>query len=93
MRDSPRIETRDEFRRALLALVQGPLRSQRATVRDPIDGATPLFESGVIDSLGVLELLAFVEGATGREIPARMVEMRHFGSVDRICDTFWRDRP
>jgi acyl carrier protein len=57
----------------------------------PIDGATPLFEAGIIDSLGIVDLLAFVEIATGAPVPMRKVDMRYFGTVDRICHSFWAD--
>ena len=54
-----------------------------------VDGSTPLFESGLIDSLGILHLIAFLERATGKEIPTRMVVMKHFRTVDAIAETFW----
>jgi acyl carrier protein len=56
-----------------------------------IDAATPLFETGVIDSLGIIDLLAFVEQTTGRPVPLRKVDMRFFGTIDRIADAFWRE--
>ena len=52
---------------------------------------TPLFETGIIDSLGIVDLLAFVETAIGRPVPIRKVDMRYFGTVDRICSSFWAD--
>jgi acyl carrier protein len=55
----------------------------------PIDASTPLFETGLIDSLAIIDLLAFVEGAIGRRIPMRQIDMRYFGSVERIVRTFW----
>lgn len=83
---------RGEFRRALTDLIAFGLSSRRrASVCVDVDGQTPLFESGLIDSLAILELIAFVEEATGRPIPARRVQMKHFGTIDRICAAFWRD--
>jgi acyl carrier protein len=81
--------TRENFRRALVSLVTHGLSSRRRVAAGEIDGSTPLFESGLIDSLAVLELMAFVEQATGRPIPGRMVHMKHFGTIDRICAAFW----
>ena len=53
-----------------------------------VDRHTCLFESGLIDSLGILHLMAFVERTTGRKIPPRMVVMKHFRTVDAICQAF-----
>ena len=84
--------SRAAFQRALTDLIVSGLSSRRrAPVRVEVDGQTPLFESGLIDSLAILELIAFVEEATGRPIPAREVHLKHFGTIDRICNAFWRD--
>jgi acyl carrier protein len=56
-----------------------------------VDGDTPLFETGLVDSMAILELIAFVENATGRTIAARQVHLKHFGTIERICDAFWRE--
>jgi acyl carrier protein len=56
--------------------------------RPHVDRHTCLFESGLIDSLGILHLMAFVEQATGRKIPPRMVVMKHFRTVEAICQAF-----
>jgi hypothetical protein len=87
----PRIETRDAFAAALIAFIEGPLLARHGGKRRQmsIHAATPLFETGIIDSLGIVDLLAFVETATGRPIPARKVDMRFFGTVDRIAGAFW----
>jgi acyl carrier protein len=53
-----------------------------------IDRETLLFESGLIDSLAILHLMAVVERWTGRKIPPRMVVMKHFRSIDAICRAF-----
>ena len=57
----------------------------------PVDATTPLFETGAIDSLGIIDLLAFVEEAIGEPIPMRKVDMRFFGTVDRITRAFWNE--
>jgi acyl carrier protein len=81
--------SRDEFRRELIDLVAHRLRSRRRRDIGPVDGATPLFATGIVDSMAILELIAFVEEAIGRTIPARQVHLKHFGTVDRICEAFW----
>jgi acyl carrier protein len=85
---------RDEFKQALIVFISGPLFARHAKLERPmaIDGTTQLFEAGIIDSLGILDLLAFVETHTGRTIPMRKVDMRYFGTIDRICQSFCRDK-
>ena len=84
-------ETREEFVKALIAFIQGPLFARHGAGAGQIDASTPLFETGVIDSLGIIDLLAFVERTTGRPVPVRKVDMRFFGTVDRIAQTFWSE--
>ena len=76
--------TRDALERGLLAFVNGTLLRER----DPVDAESRLFEDGFIDSLRVLELIAYVERATGRKVPDRMVRLSTFGSVRLIAATF-----
>jgi acyl carrier protein len=86
------LSSRADFQRALTHLIAYGLSSRRRqSVRVELDAQTPLFESGLIDSLAILELIAFVEAATGRPIPARQVQMKHFGTIARICAAFWPD--
>jgi acyl carrier protein len=49
---------------------------------------TPLFTRGVIDSLGILELIAWTEVHTGRIVPDESIRMDNFGTVARIAQTF-----
>lgn len=87
----PQPTSRAEFRRLLIDLIAHRLTSRRRRQVGPVEGDTPLFESGLVDSMAILELIAFVEEATGRAISARQVHLKHFGTVDRICEAFWRD--
>lgn len=82
--------TREAFTRELLAFICGPLSARRRApaVRGSITASTPLFESGLIDSLAIIDLLAFVEAAIGQRIPMRQIDMRYFGTVERIVHTF-----
>jgi acyl carrier protein len=84
--------SRPEFRTALIALVSHGLVSRRRLAGPiSVDGDTPLFETGLVDSMAILELVAFVEEATGRTISARQVHLKNFGTIDRICDAFWSE--
>jgi len=91
---APRVENREAFAAALIAFIEGPLFARHGGSRPSatVDVSTPLFETGVIDSLGIIDLLAFVETATGRPVPMRKVDMRYFGTVDRITRAFWNDK-
>lgn len=75
---------RDRFIAALLAFIRDRLLPDGQT----IDADTPLFESGRIDSIRILELIAWTERAIGRRIPDRAIRMDHFATVRTIADTF-----
>jgi acyl carrier protein len=53
-----------------------------------IDRDTALFREGWLDSLGILELIAWTERAIGRTIPDEQIRMDHFRSVAEIARTF-----
>ena len=53
-----------------------------------VDADTPLFDAGVVDSLGILRLIAWTERAIGRRIGDREVRMDRFASVRVIADNF-----
>ncbi len=49
---------------------------------------TSLFGSGLIDSMRILELIAYTEHAIGRMIPDSLIRMDNFSSIARIADVF-----
>lgn len=49
---------------------------------------TELFSDGLVDSMRILDLIAWTEVATGREIPDELVRMDHFATPRRIAETF-----
>ena len=53
-----------------------------------IDEDTYLFDDGLIDSLKILLLIAFVEVETGRMIPDRDVVMSNFRTIRTIARRF-----
>jgi acyl carrier protein len=55
---------------------------------DPVDPTTPLFAGGRINSLRLLNLLAFVERTLDIEIPEEEIVMDRFHSVRRIAEVF-----
>ena len=54
----------------------------------PILADTPLFAGGLIDSLRVLELIAWTERAIGHEIPDVAIRMDNFATPARIAELF-----
>jgi acyl carrier protein len=53
-----------------------------------IHADTLLFSSGLLDSLRILELIAWTERAIGREIPDRAIRTDNFASAARIAGLF-----
>ena len=53
-----------------------------------VDADTRLFDHGVVDSLGILRLIAWTERAIGRRIADREIRMDRFGSVTDIANAF-----
>ena len=78
--------SRAQLERGLLEFV----RALRPDTDPPlaVDPGTALFEDGVIDSLRILDLIAFVEERTGSKIPDSAVRLENFRSVRAIVDAF-----
>jgi acyl carrier protein len=53
-----------------------------------ITADTPLFTKGLIDSLGILELIAWTEVNTGQIVPDERIRMDNFRTVARIARAF-----
>lgn len=81
---SPQDTSHARFMEELLAWV----RRRLAPVDVQIGPDTALFDDGRIDSIRILELIAWVERALGRTIPDRFIRMDNFATVRRIADTF-----
>jgi acyl carrier protein len=54
----------------------------------PIHADTPLFVGGLLDSMRILELIAWTERAIGREIPDSAIRTDNFASAARIAELF-----
>jgi acyl carrier protein len=70
---------------SLLAFVRDDLLRGRDVEIDP---DTYLFDEGMVDSLGILRLLAFLEIEIGRPIDDREVVMENFRTVRTIARAF-----
>lgn len=80
---------RDDFELRLLRFVRG-LRPDAAF--EEIRAETALFEEGVVNSLRILDLIAFVEELTGTRIPDAAVRLETFRSVRAIAAAFGEAR-
>jgi acyl carrier protein len=63
--------------------------NERFAPDGPYIGAdTPLFAGGLVDSLRILELIAWTERAIGREVPDRAIRTDNFACAARIAELF-----
>jgi len=75
----------DTFESRLLAFIRESLLPQSAV---KLDEETYLFEDGLVDSLKILRMIAFVEQETGRAVEDRDIVMANFRSVRAIARRF-----
>jgi acyl carrier protein len=75
----------DRLASSLLAFVRADLLRGRDV---EIDADTYLFDEGLVDSLGILRLIAFLEIEIGRPIADSEVVMASFRTVRTIARTF-----
>lgn len=56
-----------------------------------ITPASPLFETGLVDSVRILDLIAWTERATGTRIADARIVMDNFRTAERIAEVFVGD--
>lgn len=49
-----------------------------------LDATSELFSEGIIDSLGVLDLVAFVSSEAGIEVKPTEISLENFDTIERI---------
>ena len=83
------LQARDRSERAtfLLELLVW-LNARFASDGPPIRADTRLFGGGPMDSLQILELIAWTERAIGHEIPDVVIRMDNFSTPARIAELF-----
>ncbi|HWL59173.1 MAG TPA: phosphopantetheine-binding protein [Paracoccus sp. (in: a-proteobacteria)] len=59
---------------------------EEQNIDEPIEGATELFSSGLLDSVSMVGLITFIEERTGSVISPSDVTLENFDTVDRILD-------
>ncbi len=70
----------DELKNALRRALVG-----RFGVKGSLEDDTGLFSEGLIDSLSVMDLVAFVEEQLGCPIPPAEITLDNFDSINRIA--------
>ena len=55
-----------------------------------VDADTQLFAHGIINSIGILKLIAWTEHTTGGRIPDKSIRMDNFRTVRRVAEVFVR---
>ena len=70
----------NDFRQALHTVLVTQFRIDR----NGLDDNTALFSSGLIDSLGVMDLVGFIEGEIGQAVPVDAITIENFDSIARI---------
>jgi acyl carrier protein len=78
--------TKEELQHRLLDFVRQRLVAEELAAR--IDADTPLFAHRIVDSLRILELIAFIESAIGRKIPDAQVVLANFRSIETMATRF-----
>jgi acyl carrier protein len=56
----------------------------RFKLRQALEEDTPLFSSGLIDSLNVIELVSFIEEQLGCTVPPAEITLENFDNISRI---------
>lgn len=65
-----------------------PQLDRRGRAWPPVDAQTPLFSTGLLDSMSIVHLITFVEQKRCDLIPDRLIVMKHFQNADAIVDAF-----
>ena len=80
-----------EFEARLLSFLNQvlPGLDRRGRSYPRIESSALLFETGIVDSLSILHLIAFIEAQIGRSIPDQMIIPPNFRSPNAIVREFW----
>ena len=81
------MSARDAFVERMLAWIRARLAPPGVAVA----ADTPLFASGIVSSIKVLELIAWTEREIGREIADVEIRLDNFRTVERIADVFLKE--
>lgn len=91
LREISPAESGSEFASRLVDFINCDLPRLDRRGRDwpRVEAGTPLFATGLLDSLSILHLIAAIEELTARPVPDEWVVMKHFQTVETITAAFW----
>jgi acyl carrier protein len=75
-----------QFQRDLARFVQALATEHAVRIRS----TTRLFDSGIVDSYKVLELISYLETALRIRIPDESVTLDNFRSIRAMTNAFWK---
>jgi len=81
------VTARETFVRDLVAW----LNARLAPPGVRIEATTLLFARGILNSIKILELIAWTERVTGRVVPDAQIRLDNFATPQRIADVFVKD--
>jgi acyl carrier protein len=58
-----------------------------------LDDREPLIESGIVDSLGILKIMSFLDEAFGVDLSSSEIRLENFRDVSTICELVAGPRP
>jgi hypothetical protein len=82
-----RVASKRAFQLALKRFLQS-VASKKSSPR-AVRINTPLFASGLIRSIEVLDLIVVIEGLRGREVLDQEVTLKNLRSIQAITAAFW----
>jgi len=75
---------REQFTHELVAWLNARLAPPGVV----ITSTTLLFRSGIVNSIKILDLIAWTERATGAPVPDARIRLDNFASAQRIAEAF-----
>ncbi len=65
-------------------LIKNYILQNYPTASDDISGDTDLIETGILDSMGIIELVSYLEKEFSLSFPDDDITVDNFGSIDKI---------
>lgn len=66
-------------------------RDNRIDIKGKLTDSTDIFESGIIDSLGIVELLAGIESRFKIELTSNSLDIHRFNSIQGITEIIYEE--
>jgi acyl carrier protein len=79
-----------EFKTKIKEFIMRDVNPERNLER--LEDDEPLIDSGIIDSLGVLKILAFLDDAFGIDLSSEQIKLENFKNVTSICSLIEKEQ-